>query len=252
MAAKKNSIIRVEKDGVEYYTLKNGESGMSLTGLAKCCGVTRQSVTHHLDRREDGWKLDTGRVFTAAGGGRTSLVVVVKDTVCAETIAHYAKQGKLEAVHYLVGFAAIGIRKFIHDQTGWKPPSEVQTFIDSHLLREARAWEVVFDRQWIRAAEQCTGWKWSYQAMGKLINLVIYDRLPAEVRRALDEYNPILEDGHRARKQHQHFSRESVEQVLKMQIDIARSLLLVSTSWDELKENTRRRFDGTSQLRLLP
>jgi hypothetical protein len=250
--AKPNSIIRVDRDGVEFFTIdRTGESGMSLTGLAHCCGVSRQAVTKHLAATKSDFKLDVGRVSVATSRGSFQ-VVVVKDTVCAEVISHYAQQGKPEAIRSLVGFAAIGVRTFIQSQTGWKPKSEVEQFVEVHVLREARIWEVVFDRQWVKAAEQCTGWKWSYQAMSRLINLTVYDQLPREVRQALDEYNPVMPDGHRLRKQHQHFSNESVEHVLRMQIDIARSLLLVSTSWDELKENSRRRFAGMSQLRLLP
>ena len=87
--------------------------------------------------------------------------------------------------------------------------------------------------------------------MSNLIDLTVYNRLPIEVRKALDEYNPVLANGHRARKQHQHFSSESVDQVLRLQLEVARSLLMVSTSWAELKENSRRRFEGMAQLKLL-
>lgn len=247
----KNSIIRVEVEGAEYYSLRSGESGMSLSGLALQCGVTRQSVSEHLAVSQKNWKLDVGRVSVAGKRGNYK-VVVVKDTACAEVIAYYAEQGRQEAIRSLIGFAAIGIRSYIHFQTGWQPPSDVERFIEGHILRVPRSWEVVFDRQWIRAAEQCTGWSWGDPCMSHLINLIVYRRLPVEVRQRLDELNPVLLHGHCARKQHQYFSEESVEQVLKMQIEIGRSLLLVSTSWEELKENSRRRFDGMSQLKLLP
>jgi len=247
---KKNSIIRVEIEGVEYYTARSGESGMSLSGLARCCGVTRQAISKHLNVKQKDWKLDVGRVSVATKRG-DSFVVVVKDTICAETILDYAKEGRQEAIQSVLGFAAIGIRTFIQKMTGYEPPSEVETFIDKHILREPRAWEVCFDRPWIKAAEQATGWKWGNPCMAQLINTTVYDRLPVEVRQRLDELNPVLENGHRAKKQHQFFSDESVEQVLKMQLEIGRSLLLVSTSWNEVKENARRRFEGMAQLRLL-
>ena len=40
------NITRVERDGVEFFTIDaTGESGMSEIGLARLCGVTRQSVS---------------------------------------------------------------------------------------------------------------------------------------------------------------------------------------------------------------
>lgn len=247
---KKNSIIRVEIEGVEYYTLKSGESGMSQSGLARFCGVDEKQIRRFLSGVDD-YKLDAGRVSARTSGRGAHLVVVVKDSVCSEAVIHFAQQGKPGAIRALIAFATAGIRTYIHVQTGYNPPSEVEVFIDKHILREPRAWEACFDRPWIKAAEQATGWKWGDPCMAQLINTTVYDRLPVEVRQRLDELNPVRENGHRAKKQHQFFSDESVEQVLKMQLEIGRSLLLVSTSWNEVKENARRRFEGMAQLRLL-
>ena len=39
------NITRVERDGVEFFTIdETGESGMSESGLARLCGVTRVAV----------------------------------------------------------------------------------------------------------------------------------------------------------------------------------------------------------------
>ncbi|HEY9642440.1 MAG TPA: P63C domain-containing protein [Coleofasciculaceae cyanobacterium] len=195
---------------------------------------------------ESGFEVGTFRDWLKSG---------IPDVAVAVVVEHYAfdagERCTPQAIAAFRSFAAIGIRAWIQKELNWQPPSDVSKFIDSHILREARSWECVFDRRWIAAAENCTGWKWSQPCMRHLINLVVYNRLPVEVRQSLDEFNPVLETGHRARKQHQHFSSESVEQVLRMQIEIARSLLMVSTSWKELKENSRRRFEGMSQLKLL-
>ena len=38
-------ILKANKDGIEFYTIQStGESGMSMSGLAKACGVTHQSI----------------------------------------------------------------------------------------------------------------------------------------------------------------------------------------------------------------
>lgn len=111
--ANNNAITRVENNGVEYYTLKSGESGMSLSGLGRLCGVSKQAGSKHLGGNQKDWNLDCGKVSSSTKRVN-SRVVIVKDTTCAEVIAYYAQQGRTEAIRSLIGFAAIGIRSFIH------------------------------------------------------------------------------------------------------------------------------------------
>ena len=256
--AKPNSIIRVEIEGVEFFTLKkSGQSGMSVSGLAIICGVSKQAISQLLAdlsiKTNSKWlKHLVGKDLNLSTGEKKGgQVRIIASHACTAIARHHAFSGSERAQDFLAGLEDAAMDVFIQKLTGWNPPSEVDRFIENHILREARSWEVVFDRAWIKAAEQSTGWSWGDPCMRHLINLCVYDRLPVEVRKELDDLNPVQSDGHRLKKQHQFFSVESVEQVLKMQIEIARGILLVSTSWAEVKENSRRRFEGMSQLRLL-
>lgn len=256
--AEQNSIIRVEQDGVEFFTLaKTGESGMSVSGLAIAGGVKQQQVSKLLSdlttKSPSKWLnhlvgTDLNLTTGVKRGGTTR---VLKAHACSAILRHYAFSGIEKSQDFLVKLEDFGMEAMIQRITGWTPPSEVDQFIDRHILREPRSWECVFDRQWIRAAEFATGWSWGDPCMRHCINLLVYNRLPVEVRQRLDQINPVLPTGHRAKKQHQFFSDESVEQVLKMQLEIGRGILLVSTSWDEVKENSRRRFEGMAQMRLI-
>jgi hypothetical protein len=45
MALDNDSVLRVERNGVEYYTLvESGECGMSQHGLARACGKSQQAI----------------------------------------------------------------------------------------------------------------------------------------------------------------------------------------------------------------
>lgn len=168
--AKDHSIVRELKDGIEFFTKKEtGESGMSISGLALCCGVSRTAITSRFTATKSDWKLETVRVISETSGKSTT-VSIVKDTVCAETIAYYASQGKSKALSSLVGFAAIGIRHFIHQKTGWTPAQQsVHLVLSDIVSRDPLPWEHHFSKEWAQNAERLTGWKWEYRVMGKFI-----------------------------------------------------------------------------------
>lgn len=123
-------ILKANKDGIEFYTIQaTGESGMSISGLARACGVTHPAILkllHGLVTKSPSEILEpfVGETLEDLGlVTKSSLhnVTILKDTFCAAVITHYAKAGKVEAANNVCRFAAAGIRTFIHSQTGWKP-----------------------------------------------------------------------------------------------------------------------------------
>lgn len=241
----KHSIIRVEVEGVEYFTLNSGESGMSISGLARCCGAPRKTLSDRLERRSDEWKLDTARV--SVGGKRgNSNVVVVRDIVCAELISDFAREGKPEAIKSLIGFAAIGIRASIHQVTGWKAPDPLLALIEKHYPALPEAWRKMYGVEFFQQIERVYGYKHGMPAMGKWINCFVYDFFPAFQDR-LDEVNPRKENGRRSRINTRHLS-EDAKVKLEKHLDALIVLLRTARSPENFEENFRRNFKGIYQL----
>ena len=56
------------------------------------------------------------------------MLLFSKDVVCAAILSHYASKGKVEAVKSVATFAAIGIRTYIQQITGYiQQPQQAQT-----------------------------------------------------------------------------------------------------------------------------
>ena len=130
------NITRVERDGVEFFTIDaTGESGMSEIGLARLCGVTRQSISSLLQDILAG-KVDINRpgplqrhdlTMQAKGipsieKSRISKLSIVRADVCARIIKHYAFHSRHktpEAMFALEKFAELGITGWIQEATHW-------------------------------------------------------------------------------------------------------------------------------------
>ena len=130
------NITRVERDGVEFFTIDaTGESGMSESGLARICGVTKQSMTVFLRdlmsgkasrnqleplQRNDLWC--QGKGIPAIEKSKIRNLSIVRAEVCAEVVKHYAFHSRHktpEAMFALEKFASLGITAWIQEATHW-------------------------------------------------------------------------------------------------------------------------------------
>jgi hypothetical protein len=126
------TITRVIEDGVEFFTINaTGLSGMSISGLARLCGVDEKSIRMYLKRLsvrtsllenipeaflEEGFKF---------GHGGWKNVKVVPAEICALAIEYYARESRRktqEALFALCKFAKMGIDRWIQSITGWVDP----------------------------------------------------------------------------------------------------------------------------------
>ena len=130
------NITRVERDGVEFFTIDaTGESGMSESGLAQICGVTRQAVSLVL-RDLMASKTDQNRpepmqhneIWLQAKGApsieksKIRNLSIVRADVCAKVVKHYAFHARHktpEAMFALEKFASLGITAWIQEVTHW-------------------------------------------------------------------------------------------------------------------------------------
>jgi hypothetical protein len=130
------NITRVERDGVEFFTIdETGESGMSESGLACLCGVAPSSVYRFITSSALRWdhektldpKFRKTISFCATNGGKSSSsqksnLKILSATVCARTIEHFAFESKHkteEALFAYRKFAVKGMNAWIQDATHW-------------------------------------------------------------------------------------------------------------------------------------
>ena len=209
-----SSVIRLFQDNVEYFTVEiTGESGMSISGLARICGVSSQAVQQLLasiDKQTI--RADTLKRFVAkklwievdgveVRGSDNNRVV--KDRVCAAVIDYYAFEStsisdeqKAQAIFAHRAFGEIGVRSWIQSITGWnnkKPDFQITDFVMNTPAiwdRETKAFPTEFYEQIYRLR----GWdyhdpnrKGHPGIVGSDTNKLIYDKFPQGVAGSLSE-----------------------------------------------------------------
>ena len=251
-------IVRAVDDGIEFFTvLETGESGMSVSGLAKLCGVAQQAVSRLLKdlttKAPSEWLKDlVGKDLnlTQKASKRGAKVRVLRSEVCAAILEHYAFNGNKQAAFAMRKFNRMGVDAWIQSITGWtQKAADTTRYLSGVVLIEPKEWEMHFSDEWAGEAMRLTGWDWNWSVMSKFINEAVYDWMPQEVRDELDRVNPIGDSGKRSSKQHQHFSDEA-KPILKAHIEEVLTLMKASTSIPDLRELMNRRWKGRYQLQI--
>ena len=117
---------KAEDSTAEFYTVEEtGDSGLSQTGLATLCGVSRQAIItlektlvtseEIPDIKVNGKPVGNIRIYTAA--------------FCAATIQHYDDQENEVAKYSIDQFLELGINQWIQSVTGWKKDEPSRTYI---------------------------------------------------------------------------------------------------------------------------
>lgn len=109
-----NNLTIVEQEGVEFYTDSiTGRSGISQTGLAKLCGVTRDAISKLINSLYSG-KPYKGLESLVSGIGSDKVwksqtgMVIICESFALDIIRYYYKQGKCSEI----GCKAIGMPVF--------------------------------------------------------------------------------------------------------------------------------------------
>jgi hypothetical protein len=140
------TITRVFRDGVEFFTIiETGESGMSVSGLARLCAVTESAIRQFLARTSLR-SLEVKKWLEALqekdldfeDKGWWKQVRVLPSELCAQIIEHYAFESKqkrtAEALYAYRKFATMGIETWIQTITGWQRPPAVPEIITETRL----------------------------------------------------------------------------------------------------------------------
>lgn len=128
----------------EFYTVEaTGESGMSQSGLAILCGVSRQmiiSLEDTLVSKSPSKTLEPfiGKVLTlvssddftvTVNGKKVGNLKIYKASFCAAVIRHYDRLGNEVAQYSADQFTEIGINSWIQSITGWSKNEPSRTYI---------------------------------------------------------------------------------------------------------------------------
>lgn len=124
------NIIRSIQNGVEFFTVQEtGESGMSVSGLARLCGISHQAITKLLNEGlatrnlPESLKPLLGMALTLTTKSDIHNVSVIRDEVCACVIEYYAFDSRKttdEARYAYRKFARDGIRGWIQQINKWQ------------------------------------------------------------------------------------------------------------------------------------
>ncbi|MGE3523686.1 MAG: P63C domain-containing protein [Candidatus Dadabacteria bacterium] len=159
------------------------------------------------------------------------------------------------------GLAQVGIVALVDEATGYQDVRDrlaLQAILDKYITDEYAKWTLTFPSAFykelfrlkgISYPPSSNGQKPSY--VGHWTNSVIYSRLEAGVLKELKKKNPRLPSGHRARKHHQHLTRDYGHPELQELLSNVIFLMKGCNSWQEFEEKldrARPRYGNTPYL----
>lgn len=149
-------------------------------------------------------------------------------------------------------FAQVGIIALIDEATGYqaeRDKDELQKFLALYLTEERLKWVSTFPSEFFSHIFRLKNWKRPISAqarppmMGKIINKIVYERLPEGVLAELQQRNPVdYESKRRKWKHHQFLSNDVGHPDLRVHIQQLLALMRASRSWDEFTELFTRSF----------
>jgi hypothetical protein len=236
----------------EFRCDEDGNGFISLRGLARLCGVRRQSWSQGgsiFSVKIDETVIEQGFVFDEV------TVKGIPDTIAALVILHYAQAGKETAQKSLMAFAAYGLRKAIQESLGFKPPARqkltAEQIIELCCLPCPTTWQRRFPVEYYDHLARLTGlivegverpMLWA-----RLTKELVYDYLPTgiyqEVKRCKAETGSW-------EKLHQFLSVEGI-QVLETHQRRVLEHLQGAANIEQAKTSLRQACTGQYQLVLI-
>lgn len=156
------------------------------------------------------------------------------------------------ATMLLRAFAKVGVIAVIDEATGYqaeRDKDELQQLLKLYLSEEALKWMKAFPAEFFNQIYRLRGWKRPLQLnahspfMGRIINELVYDRLPPGVHEELRKKNPKTDDtGYRKYKHHQFLTQDIGHPHLQSHLQKIIVLMQISRSWEEFKQVFGRAF----------
>lgn len=160
------------------------------------------------------------------------------------------------------GLAHVGIIALVDEATGYqdyRARDELNRILEKYIAEELRPWTRHFPNDFFKEIYRLHGWQYKSgsahrpQYVGKLINELVYKRLPPGVLDKLRELNPMTEKGYRRHKHFQFLTEETGDPHLDKQIASVMTLMRASDDKTMFNRLFERAFNtGPHQLVMFP
>jgi hypothetical protein len=160
------------------------------------------------------------------------------------------------------GLAHVGIIALVDEATGYqdyRARDELNRILEKYIAEELRPWTRHFPNDFFKEIYRLHGWQYKPglhtrpQYVGKLINNLIYKRLPPGVLDKLRELNPVTPKGYRRHKHFQFLTEETGDPHLDRQIAAVLTLMRASEDKIMFRQLFERAFNaGPQQLAMFP
>jgi hypothetical protein len=263
--------------------LKNGKRVISQTGLFKAFDRPRKG-----EKRQEGLpsiigagnllpyvteelreKCRTIHYFhtngTTASGYDSELIPLIcalyLDASKADPSVLVSSQLKLvdRAEILLRALAKVGITGLIDEATGYQYDREkdaLQALLSKYIAEEFLPWTSRFPREYYQEIFRLYGWEYDPlslkrpQFVGRFTKEFVYNEISPEILKELEVRNPTLDNGRRRRKHHQHLTETTGVPHLERHLTKLITVMQLSDSIDDFKENFKRAFKKVSQMHL--
>lgn len=138
------------------------------------------------------------------------------------------------------GFSTVGIIALIDEATGFQAERDreaLQDLLAMYINPRLLPWAQTFGPDFYKEIFRLRGWKWESinnkrpRLVGKLTKQIIYDRISPELRKKLEEVNPVVKDGRRKNKHHQWLTEDYGQPALRMHREAVQALMRASRTW---------------------
>ena len=202
---------------------------------------------------------------TIASGHNAELIPLICDLYLeankAEPSVLVASQMKIveRAQILLRALAKVGIAGLIDEATGYQYAREkdaLQTLLSQYIAEEFLPWTSRFPREYYQEIFRLYGWKYDPLSLkrtpfiGWFTKEFVYNEMSPEILKELERKNPTLENGKRRHKHHQHLTDNIGVPHLERHLTKIITVMQLSDSIDEFKENFQRAFKKINQLQL--
>ncbi|WP_338461039.1 P63C domain-containing protein [Synechococcus elongatus IITB7] len=157
----------------------------------------------------------------------------------------------------LRALAKVGITGLIDEATGYQYDREkdaLQALLSKYIAEEFLPWTSRFPREFYQEIFRLYGYRYDPlslkrpQFIGRFTRDFVYNQMSPDVLKELEVRNPTLENGRRRRKHHQHLTEDIGVPHLKSHLTKLITVMQLSDSIDDFKENFKRVFKKTDQL----
>ena len=187
-----------------------------------------------------------------------------------EAILDANKDGKLKknqarlaetAEILLRGFARVGVIALVDEATGYQADrarDELVKILEAYISKELLPWTRRFPPEFFEEIYRINGWRFipgnlrGPRYVGKLINQLVYKRLPPGVLEELQRKNPVQENAHRRHKHHQFLTEDVGDEHLEKQIIAVTTLMRASDDKKMFKRLFEKAFPIKGQQLALP